>query len=50
LFETLIKRIGSRPTLIERDDQIPEFSVLQAERERAQDVMMREQARFQTAA
>jgi hypothetical protein len=50
LFETLIKRIGSRPTLIERDDQIPEFSVLQAERAHAQDVMMREQTRLQTAA
>ena len=36
LYERLIARIGPRPTLIERDDNIPEFAELLAERERAQ--------------
>lgn len=35
LFERLIARIGPRPTLIERDDHIPPFAVLMAERARA---------------
>jgi uncharacterized protein (UPF0276 family) len=35
LYERLIRRIGPRPTLIERDDDLPEFGVLYAERERA---------------
>jgi uncharacterized protein (UPF0276 family) len=35
LYEHLVARIGPRPTLIERDDNVPEFSVLLAERERA---------------
>lgn len=35
LYERLIKRIGTRPTLIERDDNLPEFEVLYAEREHA---------------
>jgi uncharacterized protein len=35
LYERLIARTGARPTLIERDDNIPEFSALIAERERA---------------
>jgi uncharacterized protein (UPF0276 family) len=43
LYRMLIERIGSRPTLIERDDHIPEFSVLQVEREQAQDVLTWEQ-------
>ncbi len=33
LYERLIERIGPRPTLIERDDELPEFHVLLAERE-----------------
>ncbi|MEB0078289.1 DUF692 domain-containing protein [Pseudomonas sp. CCI3.2] len=36
LYERLINRIGMRPTLIERDDHIPAFDVLLAERDRAQ--------------
>ncbi len=35
LYERLIRRIGATPTLIERDDNLPEFDVLFAERERA---------------
>ena len=36
LYDTLIERIGPRPTLIERDGNIPPFAELMAERERAQ--------------
>ena len=35
LYERLISRIGPRPTLIERDDQLPPFAELLAERTRA---------------
>jgi uncharacterized protein len=35
LFEQLIGRIGSRPTLIERDNDVPPFAALLAERELA---------------
>ncbi|WP_304190057.1 DUF692 domain-containing protein [Phenylobacterium aquaticum] len=35
LFERLVDRIGPRPTLIERDDNIPAFAELLAERDRA---------------
>ena len=35
LYEGLINRIGPRPTLIERDGEIPAFETLLAERERA---------------
>lgn len=35
LYERLITRIGPRPTLIERDDKLPEFAQLLAERDRA---------------
>ncbi len=35
LYERLIARIGARPTLIERDDNLPEFEVLLTEREHA---------------
>lgn len=35
LYERLIARIGARPTLIERDDQLPPFAELLAERGRA---------------
>ena len=36
LYERLIARIGTRPTLIERDDQLPPFPELLIERDRAQ--------------
>jgi len=39
LYQRLIERIGIRPTLIERDDQIPTFDVLLAERDKAQTVL-----------
>lgn len=39
LYERLIRRIGARPTLIERDDNLPEFGALLSERERAQAVL-----------
>ncbi len=35
LHERLVARIGPRPTLIERDDKLPEFAVLLAERDHA---------------
>lgn len=35
LYERLIRRIGPRPTLIERDDKLPEFATLLAERQHA---------------
>jgi len=39
LYERLIARIGPRPTLIERDGNLPAFEVLQLERRRAEDVL-----------
>jgi len=36
LYAHLIARIGPRPTLIERDDNVPDFAVLMAERDEAQ--------------
>jgi hypothetical protein len=39
LYERLIRRIGARPTLIERDDNVPGFAVLLAERQRADAVL-----------
>jgi uncharacterized protein (UPF0276 family) len=39
LFERVIARIGPRPTLIERDDNLPGFDVLLAERARADAVL-----------
>lgn len=41
LYEHLIERVGSRPTLIERDDNIPTFAVLLAERDRTQTLLNR---------
>jgi uncharacterized protein len=41
LYERLIARIGPRPTLIERDGELPSFCVLAAERTRAQVVLGR---------
>jgi len=35
LHQRLVARIGPRPTLIERDDNIPDFAALLAERDRA---------------
>ncbi len=35
LYERLIHRVGHRPTLIERDDNVPDFEVLLVERDRA---------------
>jgi len=42
LYARLIDRIGPRPTLIERDDAIPPFADLMAERQRAHAVLARE--------
>ena len=39
LYARLIGRIGPRPTLIERDDAIPAFDTLMAERNRAHQIM-----------
>lgn len=39
LYERLIARVGPRPTLIERDAELPPFEALLAERERAQAVL-----------
>lgn len=39
LYDTLIARIGPRPTLIERDDALPAFEVLLRERARAQQTL-----------
>ena len=39
LYETLIARIGPRPTLIERDGNVPPFAELKSERERAQSIL-----------
>ena len=39
LYEQLIRRIGPRPTLIERDDNLPAFDVLMQERNRAAAVL-----------
>lgn len=44
LYERLITRIGPRPTLIERDDDIPPFADLLAERDRAHALLAREPA------
>lgn len=39
LYRRFIDRAGPRPTLVERDGNIPEFDVLLAERERAQNLL-----------
>ena len=39
LYARLIERIGARPTLIERDDKLPDFATLFAERQRAEAVL-----------
>jgi hypothetical protein len=40
LYQRVVARIGPRPTLIERDDRLPEFATLLAERDRA-DALLR---------
>jgi uncharacterized protein len=40
LYESLVNRIGSRPTLIERDDNLPPFSELMTERDRAHRILL----------
>ena len=40
LYQALVARIGSRPTLIERDGNLPPFAALMRERERAQGMLM----------
>ncbi|WP_205479472.1 DUF692 domain-containing protein [Sphingomonas arenae] len=42
LYERLVERIGPRPTLIERDGNVPAFAELLRERSRAQTVLDRE--------
>lgn len=50
LYERLIKRTGPKPTLIERDDQIPAFEVLLAEQNRAQSILnLARQPRYEVA-
>lgn len=39
LYERFIARVGARPTLIERDDRLPAFDDLLAERQRAEDIV-----------
>ena len=39
LYESFIARIGPRPTLIERDGNVPAFADLMAERDRAQAIL-----------
>ncbi len=39
LYERLIRRIGPRPTLIERDDNLPAFDTLLEERDRADTIL-----------
>ena len=39
LYRRLIDRVGPRPTLIERDDDIPAFEVLMVERDRAHEML-----------
>jgi uncharacterized protein (UPF0276 family) len=39
LYKRVVDRIGVRPTLIERDDNLPEFGVLLDEREIAEGLM-----------
>ncbi|MEW6690120.1 MAG: DUF692 domain-containing protein [Pseudomonadota bacterium] len=39
LYERLVARIGARPTLIERDDKLPAFEALLAERAQAEAVL-----------
>lgn len=49
LYERLVARIGPRPTLIERDGNIPEFMVLLAERNRTEALLRASFAKVQPA-
>jgi uncharacterized protein (UPF0276 family) len=40
LYDGLVARVGPRPTLLERDDKLPPFGELLAERERAQSALV----------
>lgn len=40
LYEALVERIGPRPTLIERDGNLPPFAELMREREHAQGILL----------
>jgi len=42
LYDTFIERIGSRPTLIERDGNVPSFAQIMVERDRAQSILQQE--------
>jgi uncharacterized protein (UPF0276 family) len=44
LYARLITRIGPRPTLVERDANLPAFAELMAERDRAHRILVREPA------
>lgn len=44
LYQRLIARIGARPTLIERDDDIPPFAELMIERDRAHHLLVAREA------
>ena len=41
LYERLVRRIGPRPTLVERDDDLPAYAELDAERARAASLLAR---------
>ena len=45
LYARLVARIGVRPTLIERDEDVPAFADLMAERDRAADLLLGEAIR-----
>lgn len=40
LYGQLLARVGPRPTLIERDGDLPPFEMLMAERQRAHDMLL----------
>ena len=44
LYDEFVARIGPRPTLIERDGNVPPFAELMQERERAQQILMGDMA------
>lgn len=50
LYRRLLARIGPRPTLIERDDNVPPFEELLAERAMAEDALQRAHERMEAAA
>lgn len=49
LYQRLIARTGARPTLIERDDNIPAYSDLQQERDRAAQILSTATSHIQAA-